>query len=232
MNPELSWYHRSQSLKFLLHFLGDIHQPLHTESKLRGGNSIPVLFHNQSTNLHTVWDSRILDRHVGGNTDRHALALTEKLEARIDKGEYSGKKYNWTNCLDLRTVEKCAVAWAQDANDWVCKYVLKDDVEDQELGGKYADGAVEVIEELIAMAGYRLAGWMNVIITGRIGLVDDEEPVQSGWKGSMYGHRERKQDEEGLKELNDFQDYKDKDKNERGRYEGHGQQVVLGNHEL
>ena len=46
----------SDALKFLVHFFGDITQPLHCSSNQRGGNNIIVQFDNESPNLHHVWD--------------------------------------------------------------------------------------------------------------------------------------------------------------------------------
>jgi len=50
-------------LEFLVHFVGDIHQPLHVgyEEDL-GGNNVPVLFFDKKGNLHSLWDSMLLER--------------------------------------------------------------------------------------------------------------------------------------------------------------------------
>jgi hypothetical protein len=54
---------RREALMFLIHFIGDLHQPLHSsDNHDRGGNSVPVLFHDRQTNLHSVWDSGLLGR--------------------------------------------------------------------------------------------------------------------------------------------------------------------------
>jgi len=91
---------------------------------------------------------------------------------------YASKKTAWRSCLATDEAEKCIVEWAGQANKWVCDYVLsmgEDKITDLELTGKYADNAVEIIRELLAMAGYRLAGWMNTIVTGRSGLEDPKD---------------------------------------------------------
>lgn len=53
----------AEKLKFLLHFLQDISQPLHSYGKARGGNSMEVIRNknnrNRTTNLHSLWDSEI-----------------------------------------------------------------------------------------------------------------------------------------------------------------------------
>lgn len=49
------------ALKFVVHFAGDIHQPLHNSGKNRGGNGLIVQFDSVPTNLHSVWDDYILN---------------------------------------------------------------------------------------------------------------------------------------------------------------------------
>jgi len=52
---------RSEALRWVVHLVGDLHQPLHVgERGDRGGNDVPVLWEGFRTNLHSVWDGRIL----------------------------------------------------------------------------------------------------------------------------------------------------------------------------
>src|SRR5262245_53261668 len=54
---------RVQALKWLAHLLGDLHQPLHVgRGDDRGGNETVVLWFNEPSNLHSVWDSRIIEQ--------------------------------------------------------------------------------------------------------------------------------------------------------------------------
>lgn len=53
---------RAQALKFVVHFVGDVHQPLHAGlARDRGGNDFHLVYRGQDTNLHRVWDSLILE---------------------------------------------------------------------------------------------------------------------------------------------------------------------------
>jgi hypothetical protein len=53
---------RVEALKFPIPFVGDLHQPLHVgERGDRGGNDYAVTFRGRQTNLHSVWDSGLLD---------------------------------------------------------------------------------------------------------------------------------------------------------------------------
>jgi hypothetical protein len=52
---------RAEALKWVVHLVGDLHQPLHVgERSDRGGNDVPVLWEGFRTTLHSVWDGRIL----------------------------------------------------------------------------------------------------------------------------------------------------------------------------
>ncbi|KAK6347590.1 hypothetical protein TWF718_005428 [Orbilia javanica] len=193
-DEELPWAQRAQALRFILHFLGDIHQPLHTEHASLGGNLIKVHFHGTEINLHSAWDSRIIESFLGKPTERGIISLTNTLEDRINNGIYNPSAFStWKNCLNTSAEETCPLVWANGANRWVCEYVLKDgDIKGKEIAGEYADGALPIIEESIAMAGFRLAGWLNMLVTGRDGL--DEEEVLRGAKvggaGVLEGTRE------------------------------------------
>lgn len=54
----LSAAHKKEALEFLVHFLGDVTQPLHDEAHEVGGNDIAVTFDGTKTNLHHIWDTK------------------------------------------------------------------------------------------------------------------------------------------------------------------------------
>ena len=60
-DPAVQGVERREALMFLIHFVGDMHQPLHSsDNKDKGGNDVHVLFNGRATNLHSVWDSGLL----------------------------------------------------------------------------------------------------------------------------------------------------------------------------
>jgi hypothetical protein len=68
-DPQAPAVDRREALMFVMHFVGDLHQPLHAgRPQDRGGNDIPVAFFGDSgtverrNNLHSVWDSQMLRR--------------------------------------------------------------------------------------------------------------------------------------------------------------------------
>ncbi|WP_034890773.1 S1/P1 nuclease [Gillisia sp. Hel_I_29] len=51
-------------LKMLIHFMGDLHQPLHTgRGEDKGGNDIQIRWFNDGSNLHRLWDSDMIDSY-------------------------------------------------------------------------------------------------------------------------------------------------------------------------
>jgi len=55
---------RDYSLRFLVHYLGDLRQPLHLTGREKGGNGIKVRFEKRLSTLHGVWDDRLITKAV------------------------------------------------------------------------------------------------------------------------------------------------------------------------
>ena len=158
-----------------MHFIGDIHQPLHDEALDVGGNDIDVTFNGASTNLHATWDTSIPQTIAGGSTLATAKSYATTLTAAINTGAYASQKSSWTSgTFTTSDVIGSATGWAKDANAYVCSTVLPggiSSVENQELGpsGPYYDSVTPTVNVLIARAGYRLAAWLNLVATGSTG---------------------------------------------------------------
>jgi len=61
-NPKASRAEKQLALRFIVHIIGDLHQPLHAGNGTdRGGNDRKITFFNHKTNLHSVWDSGLVD---------------------------------------------------------------------------------------------------------------------------------------------------------------------------
>ena len=57
-----SFEDKSFHLKMLVHFVGDLHQPMHIgQREDKGGNTIQVQWFGQGTNLHSVWDTKMIE---------------------------------------------------------------------------------------------------------------------------------------------------------------------------
>ena len=164
-DSSLSAASQTEALKFLIHFLGDITQPLHDEAEEVGGNDIKVTWDGEATNLHSCWDTQMVEKLAGGENSTAVInSFAGSLIKEIDNGTFSSQKDDWVSCVDVTPasgVEDCAVEWATDANALNCVYVLKEDESGAELDGDYYDGAVPYLGLQIAKGGYRLGALLN-----------------------------------------------------------------------
>lgn len=91
-------------LKFLVHLVGDLHQPMHVgREEDKGGNDIQVQWFGRGTNLHRLWDSNMIDDYGMSYTE-----IADNLPA-LDKNEIKeiqqGNVYDWVEeSQDLATV--------------------------------------------------------------------------------------------------------------------------------
>ncbi len=61
-DPNASREEKALALKFIVHIVGDVHQPLHAgNGEDRGGNDVKVRWFGEETNLHSVWDSKLIE---------------------------------------------------------------------------------------------------------------------------------------------------------------------------
>jgi len=83
---------RQEALRWVVHFVGDIHQPLHdADNHDRGGNDVLVRFDGRPQKLHAVWDSGIIDAAADDHGDYAA-----RLRGTITLAE----RQTWTQSLD------------------------------------------------------------------------------------------------------------------------------------
>jgi nuclease S1 len=146
-NPHSSEADRRLALKFVVHFVGDLHQPLHCEDNNdKGGNMVQVVFFSQPTNLHAVWDSGILHQiRPYGNQ------LAEELNARITPAD----KKLWAK----GTLEDWALESHRLARDVAYKRLPAGSP--PALGQAYLAAATPVVETQLEKAGIRLASILN-----------------------------------------------------------------------
>ncbi len=88
-NKKLPLQERKTSVIFLIHLLGDLSQPMHTgRAGDLGGNKIEVTYFGQKTNLHSVWDGKLIDSQKYSYTEyAHLLDIKTKKEVQeIQKG--------------------------------------------------------------------------------------------------------------------------------------------------
>jgi hypothetical protein len=78
-DPNASRADKQLALRFIVHLVGDLHQPLHVGKCCdRGANDVKVTWFGKPTNLHAVWDSQLVDDEQLSFTE-----LAAKLERHI-----------------------------------------------------------------------------------------------------------------------------------------------------
>jgi hypothetical protein len=95
-DPKASLSDRQLALRFVVHLVGDLHQPLHVGKCCdKGGNDVKVTWFGKPTNLHAVWDSQLVDDEQLSFSE-----LASKLERHITN----------TNVIDW---------WDVNPRDWI-----------------------------------------------------------------------------------------------------------------
>lgn len=168
---------RAKALRYLIHLVGDLHQPLHTTANNdQGGNCVPIQFFSDPkiANLHSVWDGMILVRemHAKGQTVSQMADVLDaeyaKHSARWIKHGTEFEKWLWEGHAIAQDLTygglkpKIPVEAYQENPD--CKVeAAKDGALHLHVDAEYQRKAVPVIEEQIAKAGYRLAEVLNEV---------------------------------------------------------------------
>lgn len=138
---------RRQALKFVVHLVGDIHQPMHAGyAHDKGGNDFQLQFDGKGTNLHALWDSGMLyDRHL--DDDAYLQTLLALPAPAADSGP---------------ALPPPAAAWAQAAcriavapGVYPARHVLPDD---------YVARWRPLAEAQLRLAGERLAAILNAAL--------------------------------------------------------------------
>ena len=143
-DPTASPEDRVEALKFLVHFMGDLHQPLHVaDNGDRGGNSLTVDLLGHSTNLHKVWD--------GGLIEAFGMGESEYFEAlRREMGT-----------MDLPALERGTVVdWAMEGHRVAVERAYRLPPGGH-IGQAYLDANRPVVDHALIAAGVRLAKVLN-----------------------------------------------------------------------
>jgi hypothetical protein len=138
---------RREALRFLLHFVGDLHQPLHVGDKGdRGGNGLSVTWRGKSENLHALWDSGLLE--AWAPSEGGYLKTLRKNVQRMPAAQRAG------------VAAGSVVGWAMEGNALAAN-VAYQARPGESLGSAYLRAAGPVLDLAIARAGLRLARMLN-----------------------------------------------------------------------
>ena len=88
---------RAEALRFLIHFVGDLHQPLHAvDNGDRGGNEVRVSIGRRQINLHAVWDTALV-QSLGANATGVANDLMVRITTSDRRKWQAGGAVSWAN---------------------------------------------------------------------------------------------------------------------------------------
>ena len=141
---------RADYVKMIVHMVGDLHCPMHAgRLSDRGGNSVKVKWFGQNTNLHSVWDSKIVE----SARKWHYTEWTEQLDRKsrkfkkeVMKGDYE-EWFNWT-------VKNAASIY---------EYVEGLNQDNPNLSYQFVYDFSPMLDESLLLGGYRLAHVLNTI---------------------------------------------------------------------
>lgn len=144
---------RSAALKFLVHFVVDIHQPLHVgRAADRGGNSVEVRYGGSVVNLHRFWDTDVLElRRLGA--ERYAQRLRPTFVAAAAASAEPPAVW----AAESLALRRAVYAFAPDARMAAEPYTLD---------AAYLASAQTLVEERLVRAAERLAATLNGVFCG------------------------------------------------------------------
>ncbi|MCP1231534.1 S1/P1 nuclease [Acetobacter indonesiensis] len=158
-DPKTPPAERVLALKYLVHFIGDLHQPLHAaDNHDKGGNCVRLsLGGPRTTNLHSYWDTAIVSE-----LDPSPASLADKLFMQITYDD----KQAWQ--------QGTAADWAQESFSLAQKYAYQlpvkpgcdPDSAPIELPPGYDAAAQSVARQQLMKAGVRLAYVLNNALSG------------------------------------------------------------------
>ena len=146
---------RATALKFIVHFIGDLHQPFHALGVGRGGNDVKVRVFGDANcsndpqrsnpcNLHSVWDSRLIARRA--LDDRaYAAELRRLITAKGFASLPAGTPAQWAE-QSFRLAKEAPVS------------------PDTNIDEGYYRRHITVIDERLSLGGLRLAAELNRIL--------------------------------------------------------------------
>jgi hypothetical protein len=162
---------RAQALRFIIHFVGDIHQPLHCATRVdrahpdgdRGGNlvNVKILQPNgtfKTTNLHSYWDGGIGSfPKTGPNFRPPPLSEIPPAAAIAKRGNpATDRKLHLDRPMDF-------TGWAAESTALAQDVTYKGISNGSQPSAAYNRAALKVVRKRVAWGGYRLAALLNSI---------------------------------------------------------------------
>lgn len=144
-NPLSSRADKQFYLKLLVHFVGDLHQPMHLgKPSDRGGNDVKLKWFGRNTNLHRLWDSNMIDDY--------GMSYSE-LTANLPKLKTAELK---------QIVQAPLMVWVNESHD-LAKQIYSSLPDNRNLVYRYSYDHFETVQMQLIKAGVRLAALLDDI---------------------------------------------------------------------
>ena len=158
-DPNASLADRQTALRFVVHLVGDLHQPLHNGKCCdRGGNEVKVSWFGKPSNLHSVWDSQIVDEEQLSFTE-----LAAKLERHISSDDvikwWDINPRDWTS----ESAEIRDTLYPPPAKPKPGQKLKKGEKPLPDLSYSYVYKFTPVMERRLSQGGVRLAAYLNAL---------------------------------------------------------------------
>ena len=154
------------ALKFIVHLIGDLHQPLHVGNGLdQGGNKCRVLFHRKETNLHALWDEGMIEFTKLSFTEMANYVSQGRTEAEIHAWK-KGDVLAWALESKLMRAslypENVNISEAPLSLKQYCRSdIVVTSSEMPKLAYEYSYKFIPLVEKRLFQAGLRLAMVLN-----------------------------------------------------------------------
>lgn len=163
---------RLLALKWVVHLVGDVHQPLHAEDNDdKGGNSVQVQFFGAGSNLHALWDGGVirhaLDLQPGPNyTFDHAIVQADAM--KLDAAITPAQRAAWMPPRLLPQIGSVAADWANESHRLAQQVAYVDIAKPSgdAWSQRYQQRVWPVIRIRLEQAGIRLAEVLNEALSG------------------------------------------------------------------
>ncbi|RKO84914.1 S1/P1 nuclease, partial [Blyttiomyces helicus] len=148
---------RPIALKFLIHLIGDLHNPLHVSGRARGGTQAPCMWRRRRVNLHQVWDHLMFEKRIadgfGGRRERYGDWVVEQLESK-----WAASVPGWIACPGGNGVaSSCPLVWAAESSQANCDVVWPGYERRGDMSEAYYKKGIESAERLLVQAALRTA---------------------------------------------------------------------------
>jgi len=172
-DSQLDPIQRQEALQFLIHFIGDAHQPLHAGFKSDlGGNEIKVSFFDIEKELHAVWDTLMIEHRLALNFSSQPSLYIKFLVEKLNT-KYAKNISDWTSCpsSDESRYLACSTIWLEEDQPINCNLVYLDENNQPmhkgtvyHLGETYYNTRKDTLEQRLIQGGLRLATVINKIV--------------------------------------------------------------------